>query len=153
MTFNSHSIINVEYRQHSANNNIMKKDQIIEKWIILSLNRYSIRSIRAFADQSIDGWQLLIIDNHDTKPSDWNMPIDIINCIYLSFDKQKSLNYDILHLIDKYNYSRTMIAHLYAIENGARWIYDVDDDMEPIGKILKQFEALLCFIQSCFQIE
>uniref|UniRef100_A0A914X6I5 Uncharacterized protein n=1 Tax=Plectus sambesii TaxID=2011161 RepID=A0A914X6I5_9BILA len=34
-----------------------------------------------------------------------------------------------------------MFGYLYAIQNGAEWIYDTDDDNQPIGEGLAQFDA------------
>lgn len=57
-------------------------------------------------------------------PHDWYWP----NCVYLSSEKQVELNYRITKLLPWNYYCRKAIGYLYAIQHGARIIYDTDDD-------------------------
>ena len=53
------------------------------------------------------------------------------NCIYLDIDKQLALNYRITSLLEYNAYTRKNIGFLYAIEHGAKVIYETDDDNSP----------------------
>lgn len=51
--------------------------------------------------------------------------------IYLGVEQQKTLGYKILEHLPYRSYTRKNIAYLWAIEHGARFIYDTDDDNHP----------------------
>ena len=58
------------------------------------------------------------------------------NCVFLSVEKQKSLGYRIHDLLPYKSYARKNIGYLYAIQHGAKIIYETDDDNSPTsGKI------------------
>ena len=71
------------------------------------------------------------------------------NIFFLSIDIQKSLPYNILKIIPYNNFARKCIGYLFAIENGAKMIYDFDDDnilidesFEKIFSETKQYKLL-----------
>ena len=56
--------------------------------------------------------------------------------MFLSVEKQKQLGYKTTPLMPYKNYARKTIGYLYAIEHGAKIIYETDDDNYPYdGKI------------------
>lgn len=58
------------------------------------------------------------------------------NCVFLSVEKQKTLGYRIHDLLPYKSYSRKNMGYLYAIQHGAKMIYETDDDNSPTeGKI------------------
>ncbi|ETN70754.1 hypothetical protein NECAME_14556 [Necator americanus] len=65
-------------------------------------------------------------------------------CIEYNQCQNSADNYDVRYRIMgslPYNsYARKNIGYLYAISNGAEWIYDTDDDNKPFGLGLEQFE-------------
>jgi len=74
----------------------------------------------------IPGWQVVVVA--DTKtPSNWTLD----NVIFLDINAQKQLGYKVLDILPWNSYTRKVIGYLYAIENGARFIYDTDDDNAP----------------------
>ena len=67
----------------------------------------------------------------DTKtPPDWNYP----DVHFLSLEKQKELFGDFAKHLPYGSYTRKNLGYLYAMMNGAGWIYDTDDDNKPYGK-------------------
>ena len=63
------------------------------------------------------------------------------NCVFLSVEKQKTLGYRIHDLIPYKSYARKNIGYLYAIQHGAKVIYETDDDNCPTsGKITFHLE-------------
>ena len=53
------------------------------------------------------------------------------NVVFLSVEKQKQLGYRTTELLPFKSYSRKTIGYLYAIEHGAKIIYETDDDNYP----------------------
>ncbi|ETN71086.1 hypothetical protein NECAME_14350 [Necator americanus] len=78
---------------------------------------------------NINGWKLLVVANRKT-PRNWSYK----NVHFLSMDDQLRMGYRITsNLSDKF-YAHKNIGYLYAIEHGARWIYDTDDHHIPYGE-------------------
>lgn len=50
-------------------------------------------------------------------------------CIFLGIERQKTLKYQIAKFLPLDQYSRKNIGYLFAIQHGARFIYDVDDNV------------------------
>lgn len=92
----------------------------LDKWIVVVTETQPTDAVKTFAEQ--EGWRVVVVANKNT-PSDW----DYFNCDFLSLEKQKELDYHIVKHLSSDSYSRKMIGYLYAIENGAKWIYDADD--------------------------
>jgi hypothetical protein len=75
---------------------------------------------------SIDGWQLIVVGDKKS-PKDWFFE----NVIYLSPRDQLGIKNDLIKLLPWNHYSRKLIGYLYAINQGAEIIADVDDDNLP----------------------
>ncbi len=91
------------------------------KWIIITTINSPTKSLEKLAQ--LKDWQLLVIGDKKT-PLDWHLD----NCIYLNITDQLKLNYKIIDFLPWNHYSRKNIGYLYAIEHGAKVIYDTDDD-------------------------
>lgn len=98
-----------------------------ENWIVLTTINYPTTSIMNLANI---GWKVVVIGDVLT-PINWNYP----NCTFLSLEKQNQLNYEITKLIPTNNYARKNIGYLYAIQHGAKIIYETDDDNNLIKPI------------------
>ncbi|KIH69099.1 hypothetical protein ANCDUO_00563 [Ancylostoma duodenale] len=55
-------------------------------------------------------------------------------------DYQQKLHFRLSVVSPENSYTRKNIGYLYAIKNGANWIYDTDDDNKPYAKGLQQFD-------------
>lgn len=114
---------------------IVKRNRTLEKlndkWIVITTVAYATNAIVAMAAES--DWRVVVVANSKT-PTDWNHT----NCDFLSIEKQKELAYEINTLVPLSGCTRKMIGYLYAIQNGAEWIYDTDDGSQLIGKKLRQ---------------
>lgn len=53
------------------------------------------------------------------------------NCIHLDVEQQLKLNYRVTRLLKLNSYARKTIGFLYAIQHGAKIIYETDDDNSP----------------------
>ena len=99
-----------------------------DKWIVVTTIQSPTNQLKKMAQ--IENWQLLVVGDQRT-PSDWHLE----NCIYLSPETQLSLGYALADMLPWNHYSRKNIGYLYAIQHGAKLIYDTDDDNEPIGAL------------------
>ncbi len=131
-----HSISHlVEYRKLSnllQNRQSTTNDSVRpDKWIVMTSINYPTSAVKRYAQ--LNDWRLVVVGDRKT-PKDWKNNHNLPNCIFLSFDEQIKLNYKILKLIPSNSYARKAVGYLYAIEHGAQWIYDTDDDNEEYGE-------------------
>lgn len=92
-----------------------------EYWVVTTTINPPTEAIRLLV--AMEGWQLVVVG--DTKtPKDWHLE----GAIYLGVEDQKKLGYRIHDLIPYRSYARKNIGYLYAIQHGARTVYETDDD-------------------------
>ncbi|URE24237.1 hypothetical protein MUK42_15757 [Musa troglodytarum] len=97
-----------------------------DRWIVVSVSTYPTDSLRALARTK--GWQLLAVGNSAT-PSDWSLK----GAIFLSLDQQARLGFRTVEYLPYNSYVRKSIGYLYAIQHGAKVIFDADDRAEVVG--------------------
>eukprot|EP00258_Populus_trichocarpa_P012943 XP_002323318.2 probable glycosyltransferase STELLO1 [Populus trichocarpa] len=108
-----------------------------EKWIVVSVSHYPSDSLKKLV--RIKGWQLLAIGNSRT-PNDWSLK----GAIYLSLEQQASLGFRVLGYVPYDSYLRKSVGYLFAIQHGAKKIFDADDRGEVIdGDLGKHFDVEL----------
>jgi len=109
---------------------------------------YPTEAIKVFARQP--GWKVVVVG--DTKtPSDWRYP----NCTFLSVQTQAELGYRITSILPFRHYGRKNIGYLYAIQHGAKVIYESDDDNVPSsGQLvyLDEEEEIVSYVHQQDQI-
>ena len=72
----------------------------------------------------------MVVVADQKTPNDWSHD----NVHFLPLSKQKELFDDYSDQIPLNSYTRKNLGYLYAIMNGAEWIYDTDDDNKPYSK-------------------
>jgi hypothetical protein len=92
-----------------------------DKWIVITSINYPTKAIKQFAQ--LKGWSLVVVGDKKT-PKDWQLS----NCDYLDPEQQQKLGYNICKHLPWNHYTRKNIGYLYAIEHGAKIIFDTDDD-------------------------
>ncbi|KAK6119257.1 hypothetical protein DH2020_047003 [Rehmannia glutinosa] len=97
-----------------------------EQWIIVSVSDYPSISLQSLV--RIKGWQVLAIGNSKT-PKDWSLK----GAIYLSLEHQANLGFRVVDYLPYDSYVRKSVGYLFAIQHGARRIFDADDRGEVIG--------------------
>ena len=125
------------YHYHSSfdkSNSKNENQQIKEKkWIVVT--SISKRPTKQCIELSqIKGFQLLVVGDKKS-PSIWSLK----NAIYLDILKQEQLNFKTFSTTPFNSYTRKNIGYLYAIKNGARFIYDTDDDNAPMVDLDEYF--------------
>jgi hypothetical protein len=81
-------------------------------------------AVRALADQP--GWKMVVVGDRKT-PVSWSLP----NVVFLDLKAQRSLGYQVLRYLPYDSYTRKTIGYLYAIQHGAKYIFETDDDNFP----------------------
>ena len=71
----------------------------------------------------------MIIGNNKKNENQWKYLSLSDNYIYLSIRDQQKLGYKILKFLEINSYSRKNIGYLYAIQYGAKEIYEIDEDI------------------------
>lgn len=113
-----------------------------DRWIVVSVpssggGRGPSDSLRALA--RIKGWQLLAVATSDTPPN-WSLK----GAIFLSLEDQAKLNFRILDHLPYNSFVRKSVGYLYAIQHGAKKIFDADDRAHVIDSDLgKHFDVEL----------
>ena len=125
------------------NNNELDTSKIkCDKWIIVTSINYPTEHIKYMKD-ALHGWCLLVLGDTKSPPS-WNYK----DTIYLSVEDQLKLagKLKIIHMIPLKSYLRKMVGYLYAIYNGADYIYETDDDNSPLDGLFgfryKKFKGI-----------
>ena len=115
---------------------------IFDKWIIIFTRNPPTQIIDYLVNTLID-WKILIIANETSIDNDWYKYKISNKLIYLSFKEQQKLSYNSIRYIYKTSYVRKNIGYLFAIEHGAKEIYEIDD-----GIIIKNINKEIIFNNS-----
>ncbi|KMZ62757.1 hypothetical protein ZOSMA_44G01600 [Zostera marina] len=100
-----------------------------KNWIVVFASKFtSMDDPTVLGLTRINGWQLLVVADSDT-PSDWVVK----GAIFLSLEDQASLGFRIVDMLPYRSYVRKTVGYLYAIQHGAKKIYDADGGGKIIG--------------------
>ena len=107
--------------------NKKETDIISEKWVVVTTINAPTDSIKKLTELP-EPWKIVVVGDKKTKSEDWKIYTDSKKLIYLSVESQLKLNYKVTQYIPYNSYTRKNIGYLYAIEHGAKEIYETDDD-------------------------
>jgi hypothetical protein len=114
---------------------IMKQKSNISKWIVVTSINNPTKQLDKLTNEK--EFQLLVIADLKTNKT-WSH--ENKQTIYLDVNNQTNLYYSILESTPFNSYTRKNIGYLYAIQNGAKFIYDTDDDNEPLINLVDYFD-------------
>ncbi|KAL6994888.1 sugar transporter-like protein [Sarracenia purpurea var. burkii] len=97
-----------------------------DQWIVVSVSDYPTNSLRSLV--KMKRWQLLAVGNSRT-PKDWELK----GVIFLSMEQQANLGFRVVDYLPYDSYVRKSVGYLFAIQHGAKSIFDADDRGEVIG--------------------
>ena len=118
----------VKIKTSSKNN-----EQFNQKWIVVtSINEPTKQIVKLSKETQ---FKLLVVSDLKTNQS-WYQS----NSIFLSIADQKKLNFKSIRSTPFNSYTRKNIGYLFAIKNGAQFIYDTDDDNEPSKALIDYFD-------------
>ena len=98
-----------------------------EKWVVVTTINPPTDSIKKLTELP-EPWKIVVIGDKKTKNEEWNIFSNSTKLIFLSIESQIKLNYKTTQYIPYNSYTRKNIGYLYAIEHGAKEIYETDDD-------------------------
>lgn len=108
-----------------------------DKWIVVAVSGPPNEHIRAMV--KMQGWQVVAIGDSHT-PSNW----DVRGAIFLSVEQQATLRFRILAHLPYTSYVRKSVGYLFAIQHGAKVIYDADENASILDNNLgKVFDIVL----------
>ena len=100
------------------------ENSIAKKFIVITSIFQPTKAVVLFS-KMID-YQLIVVGDKKT-PTNWYSQ----HVNYLSATQQESLNFELAKVLPYNHYSRKMLGYLKAIQNGADFIVDTDDDNMP----------------------
>ena len=108
-------------------------------WIVVTSINEPNEQMKSLAN--IRNFKLLIIADKKSKTTtaQWNEAFKTNNVIHLSLKEQENLNFKSFSTTPFNSYTRKNLGYLYAIQNGAKYIYDTDDDNAPLVDINEYF--------------
>jgi hypothetical protein len=96
----------------------------MKKYIVITSIFEPTEAVMAFA--TMNDYRLIVVGDIKS-PSGWQCD----NALFLSVDDQKASGYTLAEILPYNHYCRKMIGYLAAMENGAGYIVDTDDDNIP----------------------
>ena len=113
---------------------------ISNKWIVMTVyNSPDTNFIELL--KNLNSWKIVVIGNNPINDIKWKKLENGNKLIYLSLKEQLNLGYKIIKYLDYNSNSRKNIGYLYAIQHGAKEIYEIDEDI-----IIKD----LIYLDDCF---
>ena len=100
---------------------------ISEKWVVVTTINAPTPSIYKLTELP-EPWKIVVIGDKKTKDEEWKIFENSSKLVYLSVENQLKLNYKTTQYLPYNSYTRKNIGYLYAIEHGAKEIYETDDD-------------------------
>ena len=95
-----------------------------DNFIVITTINEKTEGVKSF--ESLAGWHIIVVGDLKTPPMK-----DTESLTFLSIEKQLQLNFESANLLPCNHYARKNIGYLYAISEGAKHIYDTDDDNLP----------------------
>lgn len=98
--------------------------KMCEKWIVVTSIFQPSPATRKLGEMTRAGWCYVVVADMN-GPSEYD---DVEGVIYLTVERQRTLQFQILDHTPWRHFGRKNIGFLYAIAHGAKVIYDTDDD-------------------------
>ena len=99
-----------------------------KRWIVMTaINPPSVSILNL--EKHLEKWKIVVIGNIKKIDSNWDIFKNSDNLVYLSLQAQKQLGYNILKYLKDDSYSRKNIGYLFAIQHGAKEIYEIDENL------------------------
>ena len=116
-------IINIPLESQSKNDPLFST-----KWIVITTINPPNENLEHLINIT-KSWKIVIIGDIKTNNESWAIFKNSNRIIYLSLEDQEKLNYNITKYIPYNSYCRKNIGYLFAIQHGAREIYETDDNI------------------------
>ena len=93
-------------------------------------------------EKIIEGWKIVVIGSNNINDKKWGIFSDSEKLIYLSIETQNCLKNNITNYLKANSSLRKTICYLFAIEHGAKEIFEIDENLEfnDLLEMNKHFE-------------
>ena len=81
-------------------------------------------------EKTVHDYKIVVIGNNESNDNAWKIFRRSKRLFYLSLKQQNNLKYRILKFLKPNSYFRKSIGYLFAIQNGAKEIYEIDEELE-----------------------
>ena len=109
-----------------------------DKWIVMNAYNPPIPSLLNLLT-NLEDWKMVVISINNKINKKWKE----LNCssklVYLSLKEQIRLGYHISKYLSLNSYARKNIGYLYAIQHGAKEIFEIDEDITILDLISFNF--------------
>lgn len=95
-----------------------------EQWIVVTSIFQPSAATRKLGEMTRQGWCYVVVADKN-GPEDWH---GVEGVIYLTVERQRELHFHIMDHLPWRHFGRKNVGFLFAIANGAKVIYDTDDD-------------------------
>ena len=135
LLISSIKLIEIKSSNNIYFNNNKKIHQYIDTYHISSKRWIVMNAINPPSDSIINlennlkKWKIVVIGNIKTIDSNWDIFNNSNNLVYLSLKAQKQLGYNIIKFLKDDSYARKNIGYLFAIQHGAKEIYEIDENL------------------------
>ena len=120
----------IKYTLFNILNSFIEFENIIsDKWIVITVFNPPSSSIFNLV-KTFQDYKIVIIGNNQSNDNEWKIFGSSKRIFYLSIETQNNLNYTILKFFKPNSYFRKSVGYLYAIQNGAKEIYELDEELE-----------------------
>ena len=99
-----------------------------DKWIVMNTYNPPFPSLFNLLTILKD-WKIVVISINNKIDKKWKKLDYSNNLVYLSLKEQMRLGYHISEYLSLNSYARKNIGYLYAIQHGAREIFEIDEDI------------------------
>ena len=107
---------------------IINKGLISEKWIVMIAFNPPKLSFKNLLN-ILGEWNIVVVGNKKKNDIKWKLLTHSKKYVYLSIKDQLKLGYKTIQYLTFNNYSRKNIGYLYAIQHGAKEIYEIEEDL------------------------
>ena len=106
------------------------------KWIVITTNKNPNIYFKKLLNITKGLWKIVVVERGENINKEWENFIDD-SVVYLSLKSQNNLCYQTTKYIPNNSYQRKNIGYLYAIEHGAKEIFDTDDNIMLTNNLIR----------------
>ena len=134
--------IEINYDKREISNNCL----FSEKWIVMISFNPPTSHIKNLIN-IVESWKIVIVGNIKKNDIKWIHLKHSKKLIYLSKRDQIQLGYKTTEYLNINSYSSKNIGYLYAIQHGAKEIYEIDEDIiiSKINSIQMNDDINICY--------
>lgn len=99
-----------------------------DKWIVMTAFNPPFKSLINLLN-ILEDWKIVVISNNNKIEKQWKKLNNSNKLIFLTLKGQMKLGYHLTNYLSFNSYARKSIGYLYAIQHGAKEIFEIDEDI------------------------